>query len=490
MAKKSKKKNTAAQKTKTQPKKPQLTKTQSNSTAPTGTLDKLFKLSQHGTNVRTEIIAGLTTFFAMAYIIFLNPLILGESSPTGMSNSAVITATCISAALGTWLIGILSNYPMAQAPGLGLNAVFAYTLCGTFGLSAGASLSAVFIAGVFFILLTVTGARTALVKAIPISLKKAIGSGIGLFIALIGFVNAGIVIGEGSGAATTVALGNFASPTVLLACFGLILTIILVIKNVPAALFISMIGTSVVGCILQFCFKIDVGVTAPTSWIPYLDFSMFGKCFTGFGELFTAPIASFIATMITLVMVDMFDTIGTLIGAADKAGYLDENGDLPKIEQAMLADAIATSAGAVIGTSTVTTYVESTAGISAGGKTGLTSIVTGICFALGLFLSPIVGLVPSAATAPILIIVGVMMCSSLNDIDWCDLEVAIPCFLTVTCMPFFYSITDGLAFGFISYLVISLAKGKAKNIHPLMYVIVVLFIIKYILSALSAINAL
>lgn len=450
-------------------------------------MEKLFKLKEHGTNVRTEIIAGLTTFFAMAYIIFLNPLILGEGSPAAMANTAVVTATCISAAIGTWLIGWLSNYPMAQAPGLGLNAVFSYTLCGAFGLSAGASLSAVFLAGVFFIILTVTGARTALVKAIPTSLKKAIGAGIGLFVALIGFVNAGIVVGESS-ASTTVGLGNFASPTVLLACFGLILTIVLVVAKVPAALFISMICTSVVGCIFQFAFGVEMGVTAPTSWVPYFDFSMFGKCFVSFGELFSANIASLLATMLTLVMVDMFDTIGTLIGAADKAGYLDENGDLPKIEKAMLADAIATSTGAVIGTSTVTTYVESTAGISAGGKTGLTSMVTGICFVLSLFLSPIVGLVPSSATAPILIIVGVMMCSSLKDIDWADIETAIPCFLTVVGMPFFYSITDGLAFGFISFVVVKLAKGKAKEIHPLMYVIVALFLVKYLLTALSTLG--
>ncbi len=452
-------------------------------------MEKIFKLKEHNTNVRTEIIAGLTTFFAMAYIIFLNPVILGENSPTGMKNTAVITATCIAAAIGTWLIGWLSNYPMAQAPGLGLNAVFAYTLCGAYGLSAGAALSAVFIAGLIFILLTVTGARTALVKAIPIDLKKAIGAGIGMFIALIGLVNAGIVVGESS-AATTVGMGNFASPTVLLACVGLIITIVLVVAKVPAALFISMIATSVIGCVMQFVFKINVGVTAPTNWMPYLDFSMFGKCFTSFGDLLSAPLASLIATMITLVLVDMFDTIGTLIGAADKAGYLDENGDLPKIEKAMLADAIATSTGAVMGTSTVTTYVESTAGISAGGKTGLTSTVTGLCFLLALFLSPIVGLVPSAATAPILIVVGVMMCGSLKDIEWSDIEVAIPCFLTVACMPFFYSITDGLAFGFISYVIVKLAKGKVKEIHPLMYVIVGLFLLKYVISALNTMGIL
>ena len=447
-------------------------------------MEKLFKLKEHGTNVRTEIIAGLTTFFTMAYIIFLNPVILGSNSPTGMADTAVVTATCIAAAIGTWLIGWLSNYPMAQAPGLGLNAVFSYTLCGAFGLSAGAALAAVFIAGIIFILLTVTGARTAIVKAIPLDLKKAISAGIGLFIAIIGFVNAGIVVGEKS-AATTVGLGNFASPTVLLALAGLVITIILVVTKVPAGLFIGMIATAAIGCVCQFCFGIEMGITAPTNWAPQLDFSMFGACFSGFGDLFSAPIASLIATMITLVLVDMFDTIGTLIGAAGKAGYLDENGNLPKIERAMLADAIATSTGAIVGTSTVTTYVESTSGIAAGGRTGLTSTVTGICFALALFLSPVVGLVPSAATAPILIIVGVMMCSSLKDIDWADIDVAIPCFLTVAGMPFFYSITDGLAFGFIAYVIVKLARGKVKEIHPLMYVIVLLFVTKYVISALT-----
>lgn len=452
-------------------------------------MEKLFKLKEHGTNVRTEIIAGLTTFFAMAYIIFLNPSIIG-SGTTGMADSAVVTATCIGAAIGTWLIGWLSNYPLAQAPGLGLNAVFAYTLCLGFGLSAAAALTAVFISGIFFILLTVTGARKAIVNAIPYALKKAISAGIGMFIAFIGLVNAGLVIGQEAGAATAVQMGNFSSPTVILAAIGLIITIVLVVAKVPGALFVSIIATSVIGCVCQFAFGIDMGASAPTSWVPYLDLSMFGACFTGFGELFSAPIASLLAVLITLLLVDMFDTIGTLIGAADKAGYLDENGNLPKIERAMLADAIATSIGAIFGTSTVTTYVESTAGISAGGKTGLTSTVTGICFALALVLSPIVGLVPSAATAPILIIVGVMMVGSLKDIDWKDITIAIPCFMTVIGMPLFYSITDGLALGFISYVVVKLATKKAKEIHPLMYVIVALFLLKYVIAALQALGKL
>lgn len=459
-------------------------------------LEKLFHLREHGTTVRTEIIAGLTTFLTMAYIIFLNPNIIGtlnlgtidEPVPFFiMPHSAVITSTCISAAIGTWLVGILSNYPLAQAPGLGLNTVFGYTLCLSFGLSASAALSAVFLGGIFFILLTVTGARTALVKAIPYSLKKAISAGIGLFIALIGFSNSGIVI-QGKG--TTVDLAAFSNAKVIVSLLGLVIITVLVIQRVPGAIFIGMLLTAVIGNICQFVFKLDMSINLPQSWIPNLDFSMFGKCFSGFGELFGAPIASLLAVMITLIMVDMFDTVGTLIGAADKAGYLDENGNLPKMERAMMADALATSTGAVFGTSTVTTYVESTAGIAAGGRTGLTSMVTGLCFALAMFITPIIGFVPGCATAPVLVIVGIMMCSSLKDIDWSDLEVAFPCFFTVVGMPFFYSITDGMAFGFLSYLIVKIARGKFKEINPLMYLICALFIVMYVIYSLQGMGIL
>jgi len=448
-------------------------------------MEKLFKLKANGTSIKTEVVAGLTTFFTMAYIIFVNPSFLGSAGPVGMPDLAVMAATCLAAAIGTWLIGWLTNYPLAQAPGMGLNAVFAYTLCGSLGLSYSAALSAVFIAGIIFILLTVTGARKAIVNAIPLGLKKAISAGIGMFIALIGFNNAGLLSSE---TGTIIGMGSLAVPTTLLALFGLVLTIVLVVVKCPGALFVSILGTSAVACVLQFAFGVPMGVSLPTSWAPILDFSVFGAAFTGFGELFSAPVMALIATLITLVLVDMFDTIGTLIGAANKAGYLDENGNLPKVEKAMLADAIATSAGAIIGTSTVTTYVESTAGISAGGKTGLTSTVTGICFVLAMFLSPILGFVPSAATAPILIVVGVMMAGALKDIEWTDIEVAIPAFLTVICMPLFYSITDGIAFGFISFLVVKLASRKIKEIHPLMYVIVALFLLKYVIAALTALG--
>lgn len=442
-------------------------------------MEKLFKLKENNTTVKTEIIAGLTTFFTMAYIIFVNQNFLGEKSPVGMPNVAVMTGTCIAAFFGTLLIGLLTNYPLAQAPGMGLNAVFCYTMCLGMGLPYQTALACVFIAGIFFIILTVTGARKAIVEAIPLQLKKAISAGIGFFIALIGFNNAGLLSSE---TGTVIGMGSLAVPTTLLAVFGLFLTIILVVAKVPGAFLISIASTSVIACILQFACGINMGVSKPASWAPHVDFSVFGDCFTGFKGFASVPVLSLITVMITLILVDMFDTIGTLIGAADKAGYLDEKGNLPKIEKAMLADAIATTVGAIFGTSTVTTYVESTSGISAGGRTGLTSLTTSVCFLFALLLSPIIGFVPNAATAPVLIVVGVMMASALKDIDWNDISVSIPAFITVISMPLFYSITEGIAFGFISYVLVKLAQKKAKDIHPIMWVIVLLFIIKYVLT--------
>ncbi len=445
-------------------------------------MEKLFQLKKNGTNVKTEIIAGLTTFFAMAYIIFINPIELGDGTAANMPSTAVMVATCLSAVFGTWLVGFLTNYPLAQAPGVGLTAVFAYTLCGSMGLSYSAALAAVFIAGAFFIILTATSARKMIVDAIPLGLKKAISAGIGFFIALLGFNNAGLLSNQSG---TIIGMGSLANPTALLGLFGLIVAVVLVIAKVKAGLFLSIVITSVAACLVQFVFKVDMGVTVPETWVPKFDFSLFGDMFGGFGELFSAPIASIISAMITLLLVDMFDTMGTLIGAADQAGFLDEKGNLPKMEQAMLADAIATSAGAVMGTSTVTTYVESTAGISAGGRTGLTSVVTGLCFLVSMFLSPLLGFVPSAAVAPALIVVGVMMASALKDIAWGDLEEAIPAFMTIFCMPIFYSITDGIAFGFISLIIVKFVRGKFKEIHPVMYVVIALFILKYVLAALG-----
>lgn len=440
-----------------------------------------FKLKENKTTVRTEIVAGLTTFFTMAYIIFVNPSILGT---TGMDTGAIMLATCISAAIGTLLMGLLSNYPLAQAPGMGLNAFFAFTICGTYGYSWQAGLAAVFISGLIFILLTATGGREAIVNAIPLPIKKAISGGIGLFIAIVALINAGIVANSDS---TLITLGNFSEPKVLLAMIGIVVTTILVVWNVKGGLFISILITTVIGAIMQFGFGADVGIAMGLSVGNSLA-PTFGQFLGGFGELLKfdqgvgVAIFSLISVLISLTMVDMFDTVGTLYGTAGKAGFLTKDGKLPRANKALMADAVATSVGAVLGTSTVTTYVESSAGISEGGRTGLTSVTTAACFVLAIFLAPFLGFIPGAATYPVLVLVGVMMMGGVREIDWSDMEIAIPCFLTIAMMPFAYSISEGIAFGCISYTIIKLVRGKAKEIHPVMYVIAGLFLVRYILQ--------
>ena len=459
-------------------------------------MEKLFKLKQNGTNVRTEIVAGLTTFFTMAYIIFVNPQILGTAivDENGQPMAAsIMLATCIAAAIGTLLIGLLSNYPLAQAPGMGLNAFFAFTICGQFGYSWRAALAAVFISGIIFIILTITGARGAIVKAIPMQLKKAISAGIGLFIALVGLTNAGLlfksdndmpIVGLGKGA--------LATPTTILAVVGLVIVTALVVRKVKGGLFIGIIAISIIGAICQFGFGVDMGITLPSAESFSNSFSLetFGQFIPGFGELFTlneglgAAIISIVTVLISLTLVDMFDTIGTLIGTADKAGFLDKDGNLPNMSKALMADAVATSVGAVLGTSTVTTYVESSAGVSEGGRTGLTSVTTAVMFILAIFLSPVLGVIPSAATAPVLIIVGVMMAGGLKDINWTDIEIAIPAFFTVVLMPLCYSIAEGIGVGFIFYTIIKMVRGKFKEVHPVMYAFAAIFIVRFVLLAL------
>ena len=456
------------------------TKAPSNAIHPKG---DFFNFKGTGSNPRTEVIAGLTTFFTMAYIIFVNPPMLAE---TGMDQNAVLIATCLSAAIGTVLMALLSNYPFALASGMGLNAFFAYTICGQMGYSWQAALAAVFISGIIFIIITVTGVRTAMVNAIPLPLKKAIGGGIGIFIAFLGLKNAGIIVDSES---TFVALGKFNEPQVILAVIGLVITIAMVVWNVKGGLLIGIIGTSVIGAVMQYAFGLPIGLPETFTFNFNLNLApTFGQFFNGFGELFSAGqgigvlIFSIISVLLSLTMVDMFDTIGTLVGAASKGGFLDKDGNLPNANRALLADAIATSAGAVLGTSTVTTYVESSSGVSAGGRTGLTGLTTAACFVLAIFLMPVLGFVPNAATAPILIIVGVMMASSLKEIEWGDIEVAIPAFFTLIMMPLASSIADGIAFGCISYTVIKLVKGQPKKVHPVMYVISILFLARYIIQ--------
>ncbi len=442
-----------------------------------------FKLKENGTDVRTEVIAGITTFFTMAYIIFVNPDIL---SAAGMDPTSVMIATCIAAAIGTFLIGWLSNYPFAQASGMGLNAFFAFTICGAMGYSWQAALAAVFISGLLFIVITVTKLREMIVNAIPLTLKRAIAAGIGLFIALIGMNNAGFLTNQ---AGTIIGLNSLGSPTAILSVIGLIVIIALLVRKVKGALFIGIIITTLIGLIFQFALSLDVGIALPD--FSSLAFKMdgFGAMFGGFGDLFNfsegfgTGIISILTVLISLTTVDMFDTVGTLVGTAEKAGFLDKDGKLPRAEQAMLADAIATSAGALLGTSTVTTYVESTAGVSEGGRTGLTSMVVAGLFIVSLILFPILSLVPGAATAPVLIIVGIMMVSSLKDIKWGDFEEAVPAFMTVVMMPFGYSIADGIGLGFIFYCVVKLITGKGAKVSPIMYGVAVLFVIRYIILA-------
>jgi AGZA family xanthine/uracil permease-like MFS transporter len=453
-------------------------------------MEKFFKLKENNTNVKTELLAGVTTFFTMAYIIFVNPDILGNEFGAGMPRGAVFVATCLAAALGTYLSGLLSNYPFAQAPGMGLNAFFSFTVCGMMGYSWEAALAAVFISGIFFVLITATGLRQKIVNAIPASLKRAICAGIGLFIALIGLVNAGLI----EMSYPLVAMGNIGEPAALLAVVGLVLIIALLCMKVKGALFVGILTTAAIGAIMQFGFKVELGLSTPGITTAFGEtFSEFasalGKCFTGFGELFAAGegfgamLVSVLTVLVVMTLTDMFDTVGTLVGCAEKGGFLDKDGNLPRAGQAMMADALTTSTGAILGTSTVTTYIESTAGISEGGKTGLTSMFTGTLFLLGLLFAPIMGLIHGSATAPALIIVGIMMMSTLKDIKWGDLTEAIPCFVTATMMPFTYSIADGIGLGFIFFTLVKLFTGKFKEVHPILLIFSLLFLVKYFLKA-------
>ncbi|MBR4018279.1 MAG: NCS2 family permease [Clostridia bacterium] len=436
-------------------------------------LEKLFKLKAHNTTVKTEIVAGVTTFFAMAYIIFVNPGFLSEA---GMDFNAVMMATCLAAALGTILTAFLANVPFAQAPGMGLNAFFTYTVCFGMGYTWQNALAIVLLSGMIFFFISISPLRSKIIEAIPASLKSAISAGIGLFIALIGMLNVGLVTANNN----LLDLGNITAGPALVALIGLVITAILMAYKVKGALFLGIIITTIVG--------IPFGVTTFPESITFSGFStlapVFGKVFTeGFNGLLGHGVLALLTAIITFAICDCFDTVGTLIGTAKAAKMLDEDGNLPTGDKALIADAVATMAGAVLGTSTVTTFVESSTGISEGGRTGLTSLTVGILFVLAaFFFGPIAGIIPSAATAPALIIVGVLMLGNAADIDWKDIEVAVPCFLTIAIMPFAYAISDGIGFGFISYTLIKLARGKAKEVPVFLYVISLLFIAQYVLT--------
>ncbi|MCI6616454.1 NCS2 family permease [Ruminococcus sp.] len=451
-------------------------------------LEKVFKLKENNTNVRTEITAGITTFMTMAYILAVNPSILGAS---GMDSTAVLLATCIASFIGTACMALMANMPFALSAGMGLNAYFTYTVVQGFGYSWQVALLAVFIEGVIFILLSLTNVREAIFNAIPLSLKHAVSVGIGLFIAFIGLQNAGITVNNESTLVSIVSFtDNFTTSGIsaLLAIIGTFLIAILYIKKVKGSILIGILATWILGIICQL-----TGLYVPTpdagyySLIPAFAMTDFTKLGETFGQCFNVDLGSvgivnFIIVIFSFLFVDMFDTLGTLIGVSSKAGMLDKNGRLPKIMPALLADAVATTAGAVLGTSTTTTYVESSAGVADGGRTGLTAMTTAFLFLISMFFAPVFTAVPSFATAPALIIVGFLMFSNITKIkfDEKNFVSAIPAYLCVLAMPLFYSISEGISIGVISYVVINLICKKGKEVSPVMYVLAVLFILKYI----------
>lgn len=484
-------------------------------------MNKFFKLKEQGTTVSTEIMAGFTTFFAMSYIIFVNPAIL---SATGMPSQAVFLATIIASVIGTLIMGLFANVPYAQAPGMGLNAFFTYTVCFALGFSWQEALALVFICGILNILITVTKIRKSIIKAIPESLQNAISGGIGIFIAYIGIKGANFVeftsetanilsinntgfLSEGTysnifsvvtDGGIIPSLVSFTNPSTLLALFGLILLVIMLVLNVKGAILISILTTTLVGIPLKIVDISSLSFNTSSLADAFKDLSItFGAAFgpNGFQSLFSDS-SRFPLVMMTIFafsLSDTFDTIGTFIGTGRRSGIFSEqdlidlehgSGFKSKMEKALFSDAIATSIGAIIGTSNVTTFVESAAGIGAGGKTGLTSVVTAILFSLCILIAPIAGIVPSAATSPILILVGVMMMSSFTKINWESLEEAIPAFFASIFMGFSYNISYGIAAGFIFYCIIKICKGKFKEMHPILFVSSLLFVINFVVMAI------
>lgn len=458
-------------------------------------LEKVFKLKDNKTNVRTEILAGVTTFMTMAYILAVNPNILAAA---GMDQGAVFTATALAAALGTLLMALFANYPFALAPGMGLNAYFAFTVVGSMGYSWQIALAAVFVEGIIFIALSATNVREGIFNAIPKNLKTAVSVGIGLFIAFIGLQNANIVIG-GSTLVKLFTVKDFNSVkgldgsmndvgiTVLLAIIGIVITGVFLIRNIKGNILWGILITWILGIVCQLA-----GWYIPNPEIGF--FSMLPDFSNGlaipsimpvFGKLDFSSIFSvkFAVVVFAFLFVDLFDTLGTLIGVSDKAKMLDKDGKLPHIKGALMADAVATTAGAVLGTSTVSTFVESASGVLEGGRTGLTAVTTAILFGLALFLSPIFLAIPAFATAPALVVVGFYMLTNVVNIDFQDMGEAIPCFICIIAMPFFYSIAEGISMGVISYVLMNLISGKAKEkkLSVLMYVLAALFMAKYFL---------
>ncbi|WP_295089022.1 NCS2 family permease [Ruminococcus sp.] len=450
-------------------------------------LEKLFKLKENGTTVKTEIAAGITTFMTMAYILAVNPNILSDA---GMDSTAVLLATCIASFVGTLCMAFMANLPFALSAGMGLNAYMAYTVCGNLGYPWQVALLAVFIEGIIFIILSLTKVREAIFDAIPLSLKRAISVGIGLFIAFIGLQNAGLAVSSSTLVKLTDFRENFhtAGICAILALVGLLIMSVLYIKKVKGSILLGIFGTWLLGILCEV-----TGIYVPDaeagafSLIPSFHMTDFSKLGETFGQCFNVDfdavgVFNFIVVIFAFLFVDLFDTLGTLIGVSTKAGLIDKEGKLPSIRPALMADAVATTAGAVLGTSTTTTFVESSAGIAAGGKTGLTALTTGILFLLSMFLAPVFISIPAFATAPALILVGFLMFGTISEINTEEKNYtsAIPAYLCIIAMPMFYSISEGISVGIISYVLINLICGKRREIKPLMYVLAVLFVLKYI----------
>jgi len=440
-------------------------------------MEKLFKLQEKGTTVQREIVAGLTTFLTMAYILAVNPGILSgrfASAETfvGMPWGGIFTATALAAAIATIVMAFTANLPIALAPGMGLNAFFVYTVVLHMGYTWQIALAAVFLEGILFMVLSLINVREAIINAIPANMKKAVAVGIGLFIALIGFANANIIVGNSG---TIVGLGNITSGGALLALIGLAIIIVLYVLKVPGAILIGILATTIIG--------IPMGITRPSSgdWSTWRLFAkpeaplLFKFDFT---KVFSF---NFFIVFFTFLFVDIFDTVGTLVGVTTQAGLIDKNGNIPNVKQALFSDALGTSVGAALGTSTVTSYIESSAGVAAGGRTGLTSLVTAIMFLLALFLSPLFLLIPNEATAPALIFVGFLMVQPVTTIDFKDPTEGIPAFIAIVMMPFAYSIAEGIVYGLISYVILKVATRKFQDITVVTWVLFVVFILRYFL---------
>ncbi|WP_430508344.1 NCS2 family permease [Rossellomorea marisflavi] len=440
-----------------------------------------FQFDQLGTNYKREFLGGLTTFLSMAYILIVNPLTLTLQSVPDlpdalrMDQGAVFVATALAAAVGSLVMGLLAKYPIALAPGMGLNAFFAYSVVLTMGIPWQTALTGVLFSGLIFMALTMSGIRETIINSIPAELKLAVGAGIGLFITFVGFQNSGIIVKDD---AVLVGFGNLASGPTLLAVFGLIVTVILMTRGVNGAIFIGMVVTAIVGMIVGLIDKPDAIVSAAPSLEPTFGAAL-GPIFNDPGTLFTLQM---LTVILTFLFVDFFDTAGTLLAVANQAGLTKDN-KLPRAGKALFADSCATVFGAILGTSTTTSYIESSAGVAAGARTGFASVVTGLLFVLSIFFFPLLGVITAPVTAPALIIVGVLMVSAIGDIDWKKFEIAVPAFLTIIAMPLTYSIATGIAIGFVFYPITMIVKGRAREIHPIMYLLFLVFILYFIFLA-------